>query len=226
MKRFWIWGLLFCTATAQADLASLIPDLGGGEVEVRNRAQRLLEEHGSQRPRETILLLAEQYRTATDLEIQSRLEVILTDLAREWMFYVPPGFLGINFQMIHLGDDDMAVEVLQVLPEGAAEAAGFRAGDLILEIGGVDMGELQDQETFVTHISRLRPGSFVDVVIQRGDKTFSTPLVVGLRSMEQMDVQAFAREEERKLAAWLSDLRGEAPQDPRRPVGHFQVNGE
>lgn len=222
-------GFLLCClllGTAWAELDVWVQELGAPELEVRNRAQDVLSAKGAERPRQTITELAGFYRTAEDLEVQARLEVILRELAREWMFYLPPGFLGINFQMIGYGEGSRATEVRQVIPGGAADQAGLKMGDLILKLGDVDIGELSNQEAFVAYVATFRPGTKLFLEIKRGDTFLTLPLEVGVRGMAQLDVVKFSEQEEEKLQKWLEGLRGEQPQDPLKPVGHFKVTSE
>lgn len=221
MKALVLWCML--AGTGRPDLDTTIQRLGDPDAAVRAQAQEILKSEADQRPRFMIQRLARAYARTEDLEIEARLESLLSELAREWMFYHPTGFLGVNFQLIHLGDDDLAVEIMQVIPKGAAERAGLKAQDRILEINGIDIGDMEGQEAFADHISAIRPGAPVELVIQRGEETFALIFPLGMRAVEHLDVARASREEERKLSAWLADLRGSSASDPHRPLGHFRV---
>jgi hypothetical protein len=218
-----VFFLMIATLLPGASLETTVQQLGALEAEQRRDAQQQLLSMAADKPRQTMVILAEAYAEAEELEIQARLESLLTDLAREWMFYHPPGFMGVNFRMIYVADDDKAVEVMQVIPGGAAEEAGVRANDRILEINGIDLGDMLDQEEFAEHIAAIRPGVHVELLVQRNDKQFRLHFPIGLRTLDLIDVAESSRKEEQKIRDWLSSLRGGGGQNPEEPLGHFQV---
>jgi predicted metalloprotease with PDZ domain len=222
--RWWLICILMIPV-AQAEVETWVQQLGADELEVRNAAQVRLAEQGVQTPRRMMMKLAQAYQEAEDLEIQTRLEVLLTDLAREWMFYVPLGFLGINFEMVDLEEGEKGILILQVLSGGAAEDAGLINGDIILKIENMDIGDFEDQQGFVEFVSELRPGFEAELHLRREGADRILLMRIGHRSGMQMDSRMYAREE-KKLSDWLSVLRGTPGKDPARPVGHFQIPEE
>jgi uncharacterized iron-regulated protein len=57
------------------------------------------------------------------------------------------------------------VRVLEVLPESVAEAAGLRAGDLIVDAGGLEMKETAD---LIAVVSEQGPGAELSLRVERG----------------------------------------------------------
>lgn len=223
--RLTAWTLLALLSlrTFAGEVDELVQKLGSESAASRRAAQETLSAWMETKPRERLVLLAERYSTVEDLEIKVRLEELLADSAREWMFYFPPGFMGINFRLVYLRDDDKAIEILQVLPGGAAERAGLRDGDNILEMNGVDIGEIESQEDFVGAISELRPGELIDLVVQQGDERVAFQFPLGVRAVEHLDIRRFSREEEEKIRKWLRSLRPGPARNPKEPLGHFEA---
>ena len=65
-----------------------------------------------------------------------------------------------------------------VTPQGPAEAAGLRPGDVILRLAGRSVG---DADELVVAIRDRLPGEEVDVEARRGDRAFATTVVLGSR---------------------------------------------
>jgi putative serine protease PepD len=65
-----------------------------------------------------------------------------------------------------------------VTPGGAAEAAGLRAGDVILRLGGRDV---EDADELVVAIRDRLPGEEVVVEARRGQRAFEVTVVLGSR---------------------------------------------
>lgn len=74
--------------------------------------------------------------------------------------------------------DEPGVLIVRIDRSGAAYQAGIRRGDAVLAIGGREVntaGALQEA------LAGRRPGNRVDVLIQRGDGTFTYTVVLGER---------------------------------------------
>jgi predicted metalloprotease with PDZ domain len=215
--------LLLGPCLAFAEMGELVKQLGHADLRKRNEAEEELQARAEGQPREMMMRLAEHLGRAEDLEVRARLEKLLTGLAREWIFYHPPAFMGINYRMVYLEDDDKAVEVLQVLPGEAAEQAGIQANDRILEFEGVDIGDMENQEAFADAIAALQPGQLVEVVVLRKGREAQIRFPLGVRDLEHMNIPVAAAEEEQKITEWLSGLRGGGDTDSREPMGHFRT---
>lgn len=205
------------------EVEALVRQLGAESASSRVEAQQALAAAAREKPRHMLIRLAEAYADTQDLEVQARLEVLLSDLAREWMFYHPPGFLGVNFRMIYAEDGNKTVEILQLISGGAAEQAGLRSNDRLLEIDGRKIADMQDQEEFADAISRFRPKERVLFVVQRREEQFAITIPLGMRDAEFIDMGSSSREEEQKIRDWLDGLRPEPRSNPREPIGHFRV---
>ncbi len=67
-------------------------------------------------------------------------------------------------------------QIAEVLPASPAEAAGLRAGDVVLRVGEEDVTTFDDLKAAV---SRRHPGDDVLLVIRRGDERLEMALVIG-----------------------------------------------
>ncbi|MGL4597993.1 MAG: S1C family serine protease [Bacteroidia bacterium] len=98
---------------------------------------------------------------------------VVTDLVEYGT--VQRGYLGVNIRDLNAdlakekGINELnGVYVAGVLEDGAAEAAGMREGDVILQVGDVvvnNTSELQEQ------VNNFRPGDKVEVTYQRDNKS-------------------------------------------------------
>lgn len=76
--------------------------------------------------------------------------------------------------LMAFGERTLAARVESVVPGSAAEQAGFRAGDLVVEINGRRVTDFADLQQTV----RIRGGVKTEFVVQRGDRNltlFATP---------------------------------------------------
>jgi 2-alkenal reductase len=94
-------------------------------------------------------------------------------------------FFGISFQSVNeqlAAQLDLPVDygilVGEVTAGGPAEAAGIESGDIILSIDG---DKITPQTPFVTLLFKHAPGDTIEVVVQRGDQTFTTNITLGER---------------------------------------------
>jgi 2-alkenal reductase len=94
-------------------------------------------------------------------------------------------FFGISFQSVNeqvAAQLDLPVDsgvlVGEVTAGGPAEAAGIESGDIILSIDGA---KITPQTPFVTLLFKHAPGDTIEVVVQRGDQTFTTDITLGER---------------------------------------------
>ncbi len=199
-----------------------ISGLGADEYEKREAAQARLREWADAFPRYVMVELAEAYREAEDLEVEYRLESLLRELAAEQIFYRPYGFLGVNFQPQMLRDQRQVIEIIGMVNGEAADRAGLRIGDRLLEVGGVPIKEMEGSNGFVDHVSSLLPGEEVNLLVERGDTQFRVDLVLGVRLPPGTEHADYIREQETRVREWIAGLKNR-PDDAERPEGHFRL---
>ena len=84
---------------------------------------------------------------------------------------------GFNFMPVYQEDrEEPGVEIDVVSPDGAAEKAGLRAGDIVLKI---DDHLLMDLSTYMKVLGGYRPGDKVTLTVVRGDKSMKIAATVG-----------------------------------------------
>lgn len=84
------------------------------------------------------------------------------------------GWLGAfysDIRPIRGGDVSTGIGVAQVIKDGPAWSAGIRQGDIILTLDGAPV---TDAGQFLLAISRLEPGSQVELEVSRGSEQFQT----------------------------------------------------
>ncbi|MHC4779307.1 MAG: S1C family serine protease, partial [Planctomycetota bacterium] len=87
----------------------------------------------------------------------------------------PKAYLGIRPQE----SAEWGVVVGEVIEGGAADKAGFRAGDRILTMGGRDVADISDLLRF---LGKRNPGDKVKFVVVRGGKRVTHTVVLGKRT--------------------------------------------
>lgn len=199
-----------------------VSGLGAEHYEEREAAQARLREWADSVPRYVMMELAEAYREAEDLEVEHRLETLLRELAADQIFYRPYGFLGVNFQPRVLPDQRQAIEIIGVVNGEAADRAGLRTGDVLLEVGGVPIKEMGGGGGFVDHVSSLLPGEEVELLVERGDKQFRVDVVLGVRLPPGTEHTAYIQEQEARIREWLAGLKNR-PSHSEQPEGHFTL---
>jgi len=70
------------------------------------------------------------------------------------------------------------VRIGSVIGGSAAEEAGLKAGDIIVEMNGV---KLDDLKVYTDELKKHKPGDKVILKVLRGDKTLEFPIVLGAR---------------------------------------------
>jgi serine protease Do len=88
-------------------------------------------------------------------------------------------FLGISYEN---SSDSAGVVVSQVHPNTAAERAGIKEGDVILEFGGV---KIQSSADLVREIGRHKAGEKLKVKVQSGGAEKELDLTLGERVVEE-----------------------------------------
>jgi serine protease Do len=93
------------------------------------------------------------------------------------------GFLGVAHEQT-----DNGVQVTDVVPGTAAEAAGIKAGDIVRKVDDVT---IDNPRRLVEAVGNHKPGDTVSLVIQRGERELKLEAALGTRRLAGARVQRF-----------------------------------
>lgn len=118
------------------------------------------------------------------------------------------GYLGVGIADLEYNDAQAfgldstnGALITTVRPEGPAEAAGLRHGDIILR---VEDHEIVNNRDLIDHVSSMAPGEKVKLQIFRNGKVIDKSLVLGERpAMDGVEVPAEAPPSENDPVEWL-----------------------
>lgn len=193
-------------------------------AEVRIQAQKDLQNLLSDYPRAGLMYLANIYQKESNPEVLYQLEMLLRKQATKVLFLKPPAFLGVNYELIDLPDQDQrVVMVSKVVPNTPADEVGLRGGDIILEIQGIPVHELPGGAGFAEFIQTHLPLEIISLRLKRASKVMEINLKLGLRPDLQMPVRNPPGEKNEELEKWLKSLRAHKNASPDYPVGHFSL---
>ncbi len=91
------------------------------------------------------------------------------------------GFLGIRIDPVKDG-----VKVAEVIPEGAADKAGFEEADIIVTVG---KSRITDPETLFKALQKTKPGEKVTVRVKRGSEEVVLKPTLGTHPLGRADFQ-------------------------------------
>ena len=78
-----------------------------------------------------------------------------------------------------LGDGNDGIKIEQIVPNGPAEKAGLKNGDVLV---GIADAQVRDYQSFVPMLIQFKPGDEVMLKIRRDGKYLDLPLTLGKRS--------------------------------------------
>ncbi len=178
--------------------------LESDEFQVREKAQAELLTWSRERPQAAMDELFRVSRSAGDPEVRERCLEVLRELVNDEYLKEGEGFIGIRMQdeMTNVPDDPeprIAIRVVQVVEDSAAQKAGLKINDLIVGSDdkvwrvGSALGPFSDS------IRQLKPGSRVMLRVFREKELIDLPVVLGRRPLiadnpfldeRQVDIEA------------------------------------
>lgn len=107
--------------------------------------------------------------------------------------HVSRGWLGIEVESQLRDPTDLdtklGVEVLSVMQNGPAKAAGLKVGDIIMTIDGEEMA---DANTLVQYVARKLPNTILNAQVKRDGKLIDIPITLAERpSQDELLTQAY-----------------------------------
>jgi len=203
-------------------IQSRLEDLGALDFAERILARDRIREWSDLFPRYMLGRLVNEYAQTENLEVRYQLEKLIRDLAADVLFYQPPAFLGVNFELSQLPDGRSAILLKSVIPDSAAEKAGLREGDFILQVGGMDVDRYVDVREFAEQIQQRLPMEVLSLRVLR-KREFLTTVILGVRDLPQFQVTEFLREQQAQLDAWMKTLRPHRTESTGKPIGDFRM---
>ncbi len=125
---------------------------------------------------------------------------------------VERGFLGVSFNAVPstlaqaLAAPRGAAQVTMVIPDGGAEKAGIRVGDIITAVDG---RELRDPNQLRSIVGNLAPGSEVQLSLIRDDESLTVTARLGRRDMDAITAAPTPPEPSRTWGLVLSEVTSE-----------------
>jgi len=124
---------------------------------------------------------ADLAKAKTPAETNAVYDRLLATLDDSHTFRVPPGRLperGWGTTGLRIGQDGEGYAVKGVLPGSAAEHAGMKVGDRVLEVDGIHYGRARVDFRDLFLVSEGAPGTVSEVVWKRGDAAPKTDRLV------------------------------------------------
>lgn len=192
------------------------------EFQVREKAQAELLAWSRKQPQAAMDQLFRMSRSAGDPEVRERCLQVLRALVNDEYLKEGEGFIGIRMQdeMTNVpGDAEprIAIRVIQVVGDSAAQKAGLKINDLIVGMDDKVWREGSALRPFSDGIRQLKPGTRVMLRVVREQQLIDVPVVVGRRPLiadnpfldeRQVDVEAVEKAaKEAFFRRWLDNRK-------------------
>lgn len=223
-----VWPAESLSDRNRAVIQSLIEDLTSPEYQVREEAtDRLLELGNAPLPQ-----LRDAYVHSDDLEQLLRIEQIVHNAYLDHRVYQRNGYLGVAYAQNFFPDANTfpdnplpegatGILVTQVQPSTAAQRAGLRDNDIIIELDDLPLDELAQgpvDRNFASAITDRGPGSPIRLTVVRAGRVIRLEAVLQSRPRELYDPMTYPnlaqrlREASEDLNSWF-DERFRSPRD-------------
>lgn len=212
----------------EKQVLALVRRLEDPSWEVRERATDELKAAGTG----AIRLLAIAYQVHRSPEIRLRIKGVVEHLVMRSEVHKPGGFLGVKQRLATQADDGRipvgtsGILIVEVLKGTAAERAGLKRRDVILQLDDQAITGEAGVVEFTKTIGAKEPGTQVELTVLRDGKVMSLQATLGQRPLEYVGPQSasYIRAQERFGETWRkrfdpSDKRAGvvAPQAAKRP---------
>ena len=172
-------------------------NLGSEEFRKRESAQAELLAWSREHPEEAKDELFRQSRVADDPEVRERCLGVLRELVNDEYLREGEGYLGIQMQqaneIVNIPGEPkprMAIRVIQVMPESAAELAGLQVNDLIAGLGDDKWHEGPAYDLLRERIRQFKPDTRVTLKVLRNGGMMEIEVKLGRRPL-QADMMFF-----------------------------------
>jgi len=182
------------------DLSALVAQLGKPNWDERHAARDELIKDGLAGRYDVGALVREMLKS-DDPEVRSLLKEAAREVAKETLFNVKKGFLGINLDdnpdpVTVDGKRYFPVRIVAALEDYPAKNAGVKDGSLILKIDETVCDGGFNTQGFVDYISRKHPGDTVTLTLWVDGRTELKAITLGERPEDGFAASIEYRKEE------------------------------
>lgn len=204
-----------------------ITKLKSEEFRTREEAQRELLEWARRHPKGAMDELFRQSRVADNPEVRERCLDVLRELVNDEYLKDGEGYIGIQMMdaVVAVPGDPAprsGIRVMQVVPDSAAERAGLRQNDLIVELDKQIWRDGPVLLLFAEKIRGMKPGSQIVLKILRDGKLEDLRVTLGRRPLipdqafldnRAVDLEAAERAaREAYFQRWMEERRAREPE--------------
>jgi hypothetical protein len=200
---------------AAVDARDLIRKISSDEFTERETAQKELASAVAEQPQEMLPLLIMAQEKAEDPDVAFRLNEAVFSVYRTRVINKPRGFLGIRLANSILpkpqanGQPEIlqVVDVLDIIPDSAAEASDLQIRDKILSVDGLSVGPDNPDGGFIEYIFSKPPGTEVKMRVWRFGQEFDTTIKLGLRPPDLPLPRTMTKTPDDLYQEWLDAAR-------------------
>lgn len=182
---FFVFGMI-ATGFAVEPPAAILAELGSEKFQTREAAQKKLLEWARESQEPALDALFRLSQKAPEPEVRERCLAILRELVIDEYLMEGEGYVGIRMQEEEgqvPGDPKVRrlIRVIEVVADSAAEQAGLRLNDLIVELDGEAWHDEAASQAFTTKIRKLKPKTAIKLQILRDGALMEVEVILGRR---------------------------------------------
>ncbi|NWK56874.1 PDZ domain-containing protein [Verrucomicrobiaceae bacterium N1E253] len=151
--------------------AEVLNQMASDQFEQREQAYGELKSWAAKHRQQAPEILYQVWKGVDNPEVKARCHALMKQSAIQRKFGKGKGFVGIMMDPV----GQVAIRVLQVLPNTPAQKAGLQPGDVIVGIDALDFSELKEKkasfdarDTFQAYVSGKQPDDVVTLHLERG----------------------------------------------------------
>lgn len=161
--------LLIGSGLAERPPAGILEQLKSEDYPDRVEGEAKLKDWALAHEEEAQGYLMELAAVDGDPEVQNRSLRVLKALVLERLGRKRPGFVGIQMdENVVALQEGLGIRVLRVIPDMAAERAGLKVNDVVVELDGKGWGNENPLDDFKERVGGLVPGTKVQLKVLRG----------------------------------------------------------
>ena len=178
--KIWISAIVttLCSSALADDLKSIIENIAEPNFEVRTKARLALKNYSTPYSKEKLRSLIDSYSKSNSPEVRLSIKLAIKNASKkdELERLYGKGFLGVSYTGTFLevnGKNLTSISVESVVPDGPAQKADLKIGDIIYEVAGENL-KISNKRQFVdpNHQLNLVHDAFSKIIkgYKKGDK--------------------------------------------------------